>query len=50
MIINVSLSGDGDEYKFELVQAIKKLRVAKVSDVVSESGSDFVFDIILLRI
>jgi hypothetical protein len=38
MSINVSVSGDGDEYKFALVQAIKKLRVAKVSDVVRESG------------
>jgi hypothetical protein len=35
MIINASLSGNGDEYKFELVQAIKKLRVAKVSDGIS---------------
>lgn len=35
MNINVNLSDDGDEHKCELVQAVKELRVTKVSDVVS---------------
>lgn len=35
MNINVNLSDYGDKLKFELVQAVKELRVTKVSDVIS---------------
>jgi hypothetical protein len=43
------VAGDGDEYKSESVEAIKKLHVAEVGVVDIESALGSVYDFILLQ-